>query len=144
MGIAYRSIPQRRLTVEVWHGVITVDQWRTHVQTVLSASDRSWREKSLTDITTADASQITDADQAEIAAMYAPHGSQFTNMRNATIASRAFEPSFEFGRRIERFGMNVIVFNEMVSACSWLGLDPSEIRPVLQELRDAPRNDVSV
>jgi hypothetical protein len=40
--------------------------------------------------------------------------------------------------------LNVIVFNEMVSACSWLGLDPSEIRPVLQELRDAPRNDVSV
>ena len=100
MGIAYRSIPRLGLIVEVWDGVITVDEWRTHVDTYLADPERLAGDRSLVDLTTADASAIGDADEAEIVARYVPHASELTHRRSAAIAAREFDPSFEFGRRI--------------------------------------------
>ena len=70
MGITYRHIPQHRLIIEVWDGVITVDQWRTHLQRYLADPALAALDRSLVDVSTADTSLLTDADEAEIVARY--------------------------------------------------------------------------
>lgn len=143
MGIAYRIDAELRLVLEVWDGIITVEQWRTHVETILNDPGRAGTTRTLTDLTTADTSTIADSDRAEIAAMFACHPSNFTGTKSAAIASQEFEPSVRFGRRIEDSGLNVIVFNELTGACLWLGLDTSAIRPILRELRNTLRDQGS-
>jgi len=144
MGITYRHIPQHRLVVEVWDGVITVDQWRVHVQRYLSDPALTALDGSLVDVSSADTSLLTDADEAEIVAMFVPRAFELAPMRNAVIAAREYEPSVAFGRRLEQLTLDVIVFNELTGACGWLRLDPVEVRPILQELRDTLRRDVDV
>ena len=144
MGITYRHIPQHRLIIEVWDGVITVDQWRTHLQRYLADPALAALDRSLVDVSTADTSLLTDADEAELVAMYVPHASDLAPMRNAVIAAREYEPSVEFGHRLERLNLNLIVFNELTGASAWLRLDPNEVRPILQDLRDALRRDLNV
>ena len=46
-------------------------------------------------------------------------------MRNAVIAAREYEPSVEFGHRLERLNLDLIVFNELTGACAWLRLSPT-------------------
>jgi len=141
MGIAYGSVPQLGLIVEVWDGVITGDQWITHVEKYLGDPERLIQHRSLVDLTTADASSISDADEAGIMAMYAPHASELAHRKSAALAAREFEPSFAFGTRIERLGLKVIVFNDLTVACTWLGVDASDVQPVVRELRAALRAD---
>jgi hypothetical protein len=143
MGIAYRSVPRLGLIVEAWDGVITADQWRAHVERYLADPDRLTCRRSLVDLSTADASAIGDADEAEIVAKYVPHASELSHRRSAAIAAREFEPSFEFGRRIERLGLKVIVFNELTGACTFLGVDAAEVRPIINELRASLRGDTT-
>ncbi len=144
MSIGYRSIPRIGVIVEVWDGLITVDQWRAHVDRYLSDPERLSGDRNVVDVTTADASAIGDADEAGIVAKYLPHASELAHRRSAVIAAGEFTPSFEFGRRIERLGLKVIVFNELMGACTWLGLDASEVRPIIKDLRAAMRDETSV
>ena len=144
MSIGYRSIPRLGLIVEVWDGVITVDQWRAHVDRYLSDPERLSGDRSIVDVTTADATAIGDADEAEVVAKYLPHASELAHRRSAVIAAREFKPSFEFGRRIERLGLKVIVFNELTGACTWLGLDSADVHGVIQDLRAHLRDEMSL
>jgi hypothetical protein len=135
MAIAYRLDQALRLTIVVWDGAVTAAEWRAHVEAILADADWPPGPLSVTDVTRVDASAITDADHAEIVAMYGPHASKLVGMRSAVIASREFEASARFGRRIESSGLNVIVFNQLTVACIWLGLDIFKIQPILEELR---------
>ena len=144
MSIGYRSIPRLGLIVEVWDGMITVDQWRAHVDRYLSDPERLSGDRSVVDVTTADATAIGDLDEAHVVGKYLPHAAELGHRRSAVIAAREFGPSFEFGRRIERLGLKMIVFNELMGACTWLGLDSSEIRAQIQDLRAALRDEMSV
>jgi hypothetical protein len=141
MGIAYRSVPQLGLIVEVWDGVITGEQWSTHVEKYLGDPERLIQHRSLVDLTTADASNISAADEAKIMTKYAPHASELTHRKSAALAAREFEPSFAFATRIEQLGLKVIVFNDLAVACTWLGVAASDVQPVVQELRAALRAD---
>ena len=105
------------------------------MERVLADPERLARNRSLTDLLTADLSLITAEDEARIVALYAPHVSEFSEMRSAAIASEQYEPSVKFGRRIEQSGLTVIVFNELTGACTWLGLDATEVRPMIEDLR---------
>jgi hypothetical protein len=143
MGIAYTSIARLGLIVEVWDGVVTIDDWRTHVDAYLADPERLTGRRSLVDLSTADASAISDADEAEIVAKYIPHASELTHRQSAAVAAQEFTPSVEFGRRIQRLGLNVIIFNELTVACTFLGIDPSEVQPVIRELRANLRNETN-
>jgi hypothetical protein len=141
VGIAYRIDEGLGLVLEVWDGVITVDEWRTHVATILADPGRARCTKFLTDLTTADTSTIADSDRAEIASIFASDPSNFAGTKTAAIASQEFEPSVRFGRRIEESGLNVIVFNELNGACLWLGLDTTAMRANLREMRTTLRDE---
>jgi hypothetical protein len=144
MSIGYRSIPRLGVIVEVWDGMITADQWRVHVDRYLSDPERLSGDRNVVDLTTADATAIGDADEADIVAKYLPYTSELAQRRSAVIAAQEFKSSFEFGRRIERLGLKAIVFNELMGACTWLGLDASEVRPIIKDLRATLRDEMSV
>ena len=143
MGIGYTSIPRLGLIVEVWDGVVTVEQWRSHVETYLADPQRLTHRRSLVDLSTADASAIGDADEAEIVAKYIPHASELRHRQSAAIAAQEFKPSVEFGRRIQRLGLDVIIFNELTVACAWLGVELSDVREVIRDLRATLRDEPS-
>ncbi len=144
MGIGYTTIPRLGLIVEVWDSVITIDQWRSHVDRYLADPERLTRRRSLVDLSTADASAIGDAEAAQIVAKYIPHASELKHRQSAAIAAQEFMPSVEFAHRIQSLGLNVMIFNELTVACAWLGVDLSEVQPIIQALRADLRDEMTV
>ena len=135
MGIAYRLDKDQALTTIVWDGTITVDDWRAHLQAIFD--DPSWPPgpKNLTDLRSADVSSITDAERAEILTMYVPHLDKVHGMKSAAVAGDNFDASRDFESQKEPAGLSLIVFNDLLNACTWLGIDKAQAQATVSELR---------
>jgi hypothetical protein len=139
MGIAYRLDKAQGLMTFVWDGTVTADDWRAHLEAIFNDPDWPAGNRNLTDLRSADISSITAADQADIVTMYAPHADKVRGMKSAAVAGDNFEASTEFGNQGEPSGLSLIVFNDLVTACTWLGVDKSAAQATVTELRQELR-----
>jgi hypothetical protein len=135
MGIAYRIDTTLGLTTAVWDGVVTADDWRTHLLDLFADPDWPPCSLSLTDLRSADLSTITSADQTEVVAMYGPRIDDVRGTKSAAVAGDNFERSSEFESRKEPAGLRLIVFNDLLNACTWLGIDEAGAQATIDELR---------
>jgi len=141
MGIAYRLDRVQGLMTIVWDGKVTADEWRTHLEAVFEDPDWPAGPANLTDLRSADVSAITASDQADIVALYGPHLDKVRGMKSAAVAGDNFEASTEFGNLNEPPGLSLIVFNDLVTACTWLGVDKSAAQATVTELRQELRTE---
>jgi hypothetical protein len=56
-------------------------------------------------------------------------------MKLALVASGAWDKARDLERGVEGSPLNTIVFNELMTACTWLGLNVDSARSILGELR---------
>jgi len=135
MGIAYRTDKKLGLTTIVWDGVVTADDWRSHLLEMFA--DPSWPpgSLSLSDLRAADLSTITGADQAEIVSLYGPRIDDVRGTKSAAVAGDNFEKSSQFESRKEPAGLRLIVFNALLNACIWLGIEEAAAEATIEELR---------
>jgi hypothetical protein len=137
VGIAYRCDPETRVSIEVWHGEVTLDVARLHVEQLAKDPDWAASRRIVTDISGLSSESRPDADQ--IAALGDAFLHQLAYLVGSAkwsiIADEAFAEALVFGERIRHEVRRMIVFTNLVTACVWLGLDPDDVEPVIDELR---------
>ena len=114
---------------------MTADDWRAHLLELFADPDWPPGSLNLTDLRSADVSTITDADRAEIVTMYGPRLDDVRGMKSAAVAGDNFEASSEFESHKEPTGLRLIVFNDLLNACTWLGIDKTAAQATINELR---------
>jgi len=145
MSIVYRIDQEKRLTVALWEGVVTADEFLAHVRRL--CSDADWpppKRLHLSHLrsTALDAS-IDDAIIDKAAHLYGTHLETGENMKVAIVASDAFKKAVAFERVLLRYGASVVVFNFLENACTWLGIEAEEIERLLRHLRGQARGRTS-
>lgn len=135
MGVAYRLDAALGLTLTVFDGKITGEEWRSVARAIFA--DPGWPPGllSLTDLRTADASALSDSDRAEVVAINGSHADQLAAIKNAAIGGRNFEAAQRFERESQLSGLRLIVFDDLPNACVWLGLDANTVREMIEQLR---------
>ena len=137
MGIKYRAHVEKQIIFVVWDGVITADEWFEHIDRLIT--DPLWPSISamLVDLQSiTDLSSIEEAEIEHAVALFNSVPDSLSNKRVAVVAGNAFWKSRRFGELVSPFGPSVIVFNDMSTACMYLGIKPTEALKAIQELRD--------
>jgi hypothetical protein len=135
MGIAYLLDQALGLTVTVFDGQITGDEWLATVRRIFADPDWPPGRLNLTDLRTADTSALTAADRDEIFAINAQHADKLVGMKSAAVGGINFEVSRRFERDDRTSGLRLIAFDDLGPACVWLGVDVVAIRSTIDQLR---------
>jgi hypothetical protein len=141
MGIAYRLDQDLGLTLTVFDGVITGEEWIRHVNEVFDLPEWPPGRLSLTDLRTADSHLLRDDDRRTVFAINEAHAKQLVGMKSAAIAGVHFDVARDFERGNRPSGLRLIAFDDVGPACAWLGLDPAVVAPMITELRAQLRGD---
>jgi hypothetical protein len=140
MGIAFRLDRGLGLTLTLFDGVITGEEWIEQVSGLFA--DPAWPpgRLALTDLRTADSQLLTNADRQAIFEINQAHAKQLVGMKSAAIAGMHFDETRDFERGNRPSGLRLIAFDDVGPACAWLGLDPAVVAPMLTEMRDQLRD----
>ena len=146
MGITYRIDKARGITVVLWDKLVTSEQFLAHVRTLLA--DAEWPPQQrlhLCDLRQAsiDAS-IDEACLKSAADLYGTKREKISTMKVAIVAGEAFAKSKQFERFMSPYSATVIVFNNIETACAWLGVDVTHTKRKLDELRALPHGGASL
>ena len=136
MGIKYRADSEKQIIFVVWDGVVTADVWFEHIERLIT--DLLWPSISsmLVDLRTAtDISSIEEAEIEHAVALFSTVPIPLSKKRVGIVAGSAFWKSRRFGHLISRFGPSIIVFNDLSTACLYLGINAAEALKALQQLR---------
>ena len=140
MGIAYRSDVTTGLTVAVVHGAVTRDEFHEFAKG--QGEDPSWHAttRSLTDARTAVTPPVTAAELGAFAEMYAQMRRGDQPFKAAIVGGHDFELAGRYGELRSDDGSTTIAFNDLSTACIWLGVDLAAVQATIDELR-APLGD---
>lgn len=136
MGIKYRAHVQKQIIFVVWDGVVTADEWFEHIHRLIA--DPLWPSISamLVDLhSVRDLSSIEEAEIEHAVALFNSVPDSLSNKRVAVVASNVFWKSRRFGQLISPLGPSVIVFNDLSTACTYLGIGSTDALKVLQDVR---------
>ena len=136
MGIRYRADSEKQIIFVVWDGVVTADVWFEHIERLIA--DPLWPSifAMLVDLrTVTDISSIEEAEIEHAVALFSTVPIPLSKKRVGVVASGAFWKSHRFRHLISRFGASIIVFNDLSTACLYLGINAAEALKALQQLR---------
>jgi hypothetical protein len=139
MGIAYRLNGALGLTITVFDGEITGEEWIRSVRELFADPEWPPGRLALTDLRTADSHLLKDEHRQAIYAINQEHARQLVGMKSAAIAGVHFDEAREFERGNRPSGIRLIAFDDVGPACVWLGIDPAAVIPTLSELREQLR-----
>ncbi len=135
MPIVHRCDPKLALTVVLWSGPVSIDQWREDLRRRQGDPDFASTWKDLVDGRTSspDASFTPAAIEAVLEHL----------KENAVSAGRAMAvleggdlEKLRFYKLIaEQAQLNVEIFHDLPAACAWLGVDQSRVAEILAETR---------
>ena len=126
----------------VWDGVVTWDDWSKQLSKLMT--DPNWRKASLF---IADTRSVTDTSSIELEhvtramALLGTDREAVKHKRGAIIASNTFGKAKHFAYQVAMYGVRVVVFNNIDTACLFLGLDVVETSRVLEGLRRRLRGE---
>jgi hypothetical protein len=144
MGVGYLLDHEHGLTLTVFDGVVTGDEWRSTARQIFA--DPSWPPGRLnvTDLRTADLSAVTRADRDEIYALNAQHAPKLVGMKSATIGGVNFEIAQKFERDDRTSGLRIIPFDDLGRACEWLGVPVPAVAAMIEQVRRQLRSPDAV
>jgi hypothetical protein len=142
MGIAYRCDQKTKLSVSVWDGEVTPDDCARHMAALGADPDWGQRGRVLTDLTGISAARRPSAKEVlEAAAEFSEKlADQVRNAQWAIVAGETFVLAQRFGAYLEEEVRRLIVFNDLDTACTWLGVDAADARELIGELREHLRH----
>ena len=137
MPIAYRIDKAAGLTIVVWHGEVTTDDFAAHVSKLTADPDWPPGTRHIGDLTTAITIPVV-ATPVIVEKFRAAQ--EWPTIRYALVARAGWEQAADFQQAVEAVGAaTFVLFNEVQTACTWLGIDPTLMRAVINELRDQLR-----
>jgi hypothetical protein len=134
MGIAYTCDEATGVTVTVWDGPVSPDDWRKLVaeQNV----DPQWpSEHHLGIFETAHGFSSFDDDVvAEMMTTYRHRAQNSPVKKSAIVTQRQLNLATEIPRELQDMGIRVIAFGDLRTACAWLGADLDAIQRIVDDL----------
>jgi hypothetical protein len=135
LAIAYHCDRVKGITYAIWDGPITADEWRATAQR--QAEDSEWPaggfyisdlRKAVLDV------QEFRAALGSVADVYRNSGKLPVGMKHAILAPSVFGLADDFQEWMSRTRIESIAFNDLETACTWLGIDVEEADSVLKNL----------
>ena len=140
MGIAYECDERAGITVTVWDSTVTPDDWRALVRG--QDADPKWPTGPafLGVLTTARGfSTFDESVVAEMREFYANRPKRLAKIRSATVADRGIETVGTLEQVVGKLGVRNIVFTDVRTACTWLGVDVEVVEAIVARLRSELR-----
>ena len=136
MGIAYRCDAASGCTYVVWDVEVTPDEWRSHFEAMSNDPAFPPGPRMLADLSTAGGAPGMSTDiVTEMATAWSERVARTGPMKLAIVPNGAWEKARQLERAIGDSGLTAIVFNDLVTACTWLGLQPALVGPIIEGLR---------
>jgi len=136
MGIKYRLHVEKKIIFVAWKGVISADEWFEHIQRLITETHWNSITAMLVNLhSITDVSSIGEAEIQHAVGLFNSMPHALSNKRIAAVAGDAFWKSRRFGQLIAPYGPSVLVFNDMSTACIYLGIKLTNATKAIQELR---------
>jgi hypothetical protein len=142
MTIAYTVIPERQLVLVAWDGIVSLDQWRTHIVRMLGDPGYQAARLQLSDVRTASLDKtIDDAALHEMAEHIDGWRPVIAQKKIAILPGTDWDRAKVFEGLIAGLGARPLVFTNLSTACTWLGVNVGEVEAELARLRAQMRGD---
>jgi len=133
VAIAYQLDHALGLTLVVWDGVVTGHDAEEQVRRL--RSDPDWPPGPLHVLDTTSVSSVPTVAETKLIEMLAEIA-ESRQIRVAVVASDAFDEATRFQEAASAVGVSrVIVFNELSTACAWIGIDVAATQAAISALR---------
>jgi hypothetical protein len=136
MAIIHKSDTQKGITFNVWDATIVLEDWLKHMSELMA--DPEWRAlpRFIADLqTVTDTTSISDGAVEKAAAILNSNREIMSRKLGAVVAQDEFWRARRFGNLLQQFGTSTITFNTLDTACLFLGLDLTETRQAIRQLR---------
>jgi hypothetical protein len=138
--MAFQCDATLRCTFVVWDADVTPEQWGDHLDRIIGDPLCPPGPLLLADLSTArGAPSITTDVIDEMARRWRAYLTDQGDMRWAIVPDGAWVKARRFEADVKGSNIHVTVFNEVWSACNWLGLDRDAALPILKDLREQLR-----
>ena len=142
MGILHSSDLIKGTIYIVWDGEVTWDMWRSQMDTLMADPAWSVSTRFIADLwTVSDTSTIGAEEIDQAVGIFASNPSALTKKRGAVVAVEQFGKAGRFVKQVSRFGTATVVFNNLDTACMFLGIDVSDTSHALARLRSQLRGE---
>jgi len=136
MGITYQCDRAKNTIFIVWDGEVTADEWLAQAHKLMAEPDWPAITRLITDVgTVSNTASIGDQEIETVAALFRAHSGTTIKKRLAILANDLFGKARKFELQLSRFGLLVVVFNQLQTACLFLNIDPTETEQTLEGLR---------
>ncbi len=137
MSIVYSIDKEKGITFVRWDGMVTADEFLAHVHRL--TSDANWppeKRLQLSDLRNTSTDSSIDKSTLETAAdLFGKQTKKIADMKAAIVAQDEFNKAVAFERYVFKYIPSVIVFNDLHTACMWLGISVEEAEGALQRLQ---------
>ena len=122
--------------IVVWDGLVDLAQWQAHVPRMLSDPQYVPAAAQLTDLRFSSIDEsIGEDDIRRMTDYFATQHSKLEGKRLAIVAGGEWEKPKQVELSLKSQMVQTIVFNDLVTACVWLGTDVVEAGREIQQLR---------
>ena len=136
MSNAYTIYKEEGLVFEVWAGKISKEELIHHVIKHINDPALPAAPKLLVDISAASFDHsIGEKEIDEFVNLYRERRDKLAGAKVAVVATHDFDRAKKYERKAITLSIDVIVFNEIGTACAWLGIDMNRAREWMNSKR---------
>ena len=138
MGIGYRVVTSPPTTIAVWDSVVTPPEFQAHLERLRADPEAAGSALFLTDLTTF-APPAPGAIESAAGGFAQQLASRSHTVRWAIVADAVFWDAVDFEKLVAGEVKDIVVFNDLETACRWLGIDLADARAIVDDLRSQIR-----
>lgn len=137
MTIIQRFEKQKRIIFVMWDGSVTAKQWFQYAERLVSHPTWKSTPRLLADLRSVeDTSTIGNEAMDHAVNIFTAERAGLTGKKIAVIAGDAFGKASRFGGLLSSYGVSLVVFNVLETACVYLGVDVTYANQVLDDMRE--------
>jgi hypothetical protein len=136
VGVLHLIAKDEGIALDAWDGIVTADDYLASWHDLTQHADWPPRRRlHLGDLRRASPDPALDPSALRaVATMYGQYRDDFAQVRSAIVADEAFAQAFSF-QTLMAANISMVVFNELSTACVWLGMDVGWAGQVLEQLQ---------
>jgi hypothetical protein len=136
MSIGYVCKSNLKLAIAVWDGIITWNIWQEHLQRMFSDPAYAPMEIQITDLRFSSISPTIAGDQIQVMIELLSGQRERVSLKKIAIVAGDDWSKPKLGEfALQAIFINSIVFNDLTTACLWLGADVVEVGEDIKQIR---------
>lgn len=136
MSIDYVCKPNLKLAIVVWDGLITWDIWQEHLHRIFSDPAYAPMQMQISDLRFSSINPTIANDEIKtMKDLFADQRERVSLKKVAMVAGDEWNKLKLAEFALQTLSVSSIVFNDLVTACLWLGVDVLEVGQEIQQIR---------